>query len=291
MRSLVTGGRGFVGSWLDRAPARSGRRGGAPSTTRSRSPTRTRSLAAVRRGRARRVYHLAALTHVGQSWDEPLRGARVNAIGHAALLEAARACGTDPRVLVTSSAEVYGAGHRSRPSSGHRGITARPRHPVRGEQGGRRVPRRPGVSGHGLPVIARASLQPRRARARRRPSWCPRWPSASSTPTAAAHARSRRQPDGPAGPHRRARRGAGLPAARRAGAGGRGLQRLLGPRRRHRRDRATAHRAGRVAPRVRDRPGAGSRQSTCRWCAATPPSCTRRPVGNPRSRSNRPWPT
>ena len=55
------------------------------------------------------IYHLAAMTHVGQSWDEPLRVLEVNVIGTAALLAAARECGTDPRVLVTSSAEVYGA--------------------------------------------------------------------------------------------------------------------------------------------------------------------------------------
>jgi GDP-4-dehydro-6-deoxy-D-mannose reductase len=48
-------------------------------------------------------------THVGQSWDEPLRVLQVNVLGTAALLAAARECGTDPRVLVTSSAEVYGA--------------------------------------------------------------------------------------------------------------------------------------------------------------------------------------
>src|SRR5664279_4466963 len=55
------------------------------------------------------VYHLAALTHVGQSWDEPLRVLEVNVIGTAALLAAARECRADPRVLVISSAEVYGA--------------------------------------------------------------------------------------------------------------------------------------------------------------------------------------
>ena len=49
------------------------------------------------------------MTHVGQSWDEPLRVLEVNVLGTAALLAAARECGTDPRVLVTSSAEVYGA--------------------------------------------------------------------------------------------------------------------------------------------------------------------------------------
>jgi GDP-4-dehydro-6-deoxy-D-mannose reductase len=55
------------------------------------------------------VYHLAALTHVGQSWEEPLQVLEVNIMGTAAVLAAARQCGTDPRVLVTSSAEVYGA--------------------------------------------------------------------------------------------------------------------------------------------------------------------------------------
>jgi GDP-4-dehydro-6-deoxy-D-mannose reductase len=55
------------------------------------------------------VYHLAALTHVGQSWEDPLRVLEVNVIGTGAVLAAARQCGTDPRILVVSSAEVYGA--------------------------------------------------------------------------------------------------------------------------------------------------------------------------------------
>jgi GDP-4-dehydro-6-deoxy-D-mannose reductase len=49
------------------------------------------------------------MTHVGESWKDPLQVLQVNVIGTAALLAAARQCGTDPRVLVTSSAEVYGA--------------------------------------------------------------------------------------------------------------------------------------------------------------------------------------
>ncbi len=65
-------------------------------------------LAAVSDARPDAIYHLAALTHVGESWDEPLRVLGVNVIGTAALLAAARECGTDPRILVTSSAEVYG---------------------------------------------------------------------------------------------------------------------------------------------------------------------------------------
>jgi GDP-4-dehydro-6-deoxy-D-mannose reductase len=55
------------------------------------------------------VYHLAALTHVGRSWEDPGRVLQVNAIGTLYVLEAARACSPEPRVLVTSSAEVYGA--------------------------------------------------------------------------------------------------------------------------------------------------------------------------------------
>jgi GDP-4-dehydro-6-deoxy-D-mannose reductase len=66
-------------------------------------------LAAVTEAGPDAIYHLAALTHVGQSWDEPLRVLEVNVIGTGALLAAARQCGTDPKVLVTSSAEVYGA--------------------------------------------------------------------------------------------------------------------------------------------------------------------------------------
>ncbi len=55
------------------------------------------------------VYHLAALTSVGRSWIDPSEVLQVNAIGTLYVLEAARACPHPPRVLVTSSAEVYGA--------------------------------------------------------------------------------------------------------------------------------------------------------------------------------------
>ncbi len=55
------------------------------------------------------VYHLAALTHVGRSYDDPEAVLRVNAVGTLSVLEAARACAKEPMVLVVSSAEVYGA--------------------------------------------------------------------------------------------------------------------------------------------------------------------------------------
>ena len=108
MRSLITGGRGFVGHWL----ADHLRDLGDDVVIIDREVEITDPaalLTAVSDAAPDAIYHLAALTHVGQSWDEPLRVFEVNVIGTGALLAAARECGTNPRILVTSSAEVYGA--------------------------------------------------------------------------------------------------------------------------------------------------------------------------------------
>jgi GDP-4-dehydro-6-deoxy-D-mannose reductase len=108
VRSLITGGRGFVGTWL----AEHLRSCGDEVVQIDQEVEITDPgalLGAVTDAAPDAIYHLAAMTHVGQSWDEPLRVLEVNVLGTAALLGAARECGTDPRVLVTSSAEVYGA--------------------------------------------------------------------------------------------------------------------------------------------------------------------------------------
>ncbi len=108
MRSLITGGRGFVGHWLaDHLREQGDHVVAIDQEVDVTDPAAL--LAAVTGAAPDAIYHLAALTHVGQSWDEPLRVLEVNVIGTAVLLAAARECGTDPRVLVTSSAEVYGA--------------------------------------------------------------------------------------------------------------------------------------------------------------------------------------
>ncbi len=108
MRSLITGGSGFVGKWLAEHLRDLGDEVVAiDSEVDVTDPAGL--LSAVSAARPDAIYHLAALTHVGNSWDEPLRVLEVNVIGTAALLAAARECGSDPRILVTSSAEVYGA--------------------------------------------------------------------------------------------------------------------------------------------------------------------------------------
>jgi GDP-4-dehydro-6-deoxy-D-mannose reductase len=108
VRALVTGGKGFVGSWLTAHLVESGDE--VVAIDHEVDITDGPALrAAVVAAAPDVVYHLAALTSVGRSWTDPSEVFRVNAIGTLYLLEAARACAHPPRVLVTSSAEVYGA--------------------------------------------------------------------------------------------------------------------------------------------------------------------------------------
>jgi GDP-4-dehydro-6-deoxy-D-mannose reductase len=55
------------------------------------------------------IFHLAAASSVASSWDHPGRFLEVNAVGTVNLLEVVRTLGLDARVVVSSSAEVYGA--------------------------------------------------------------------------------------------------------------------------------------------------------------------------------------
>jgi len=108
VRALVTGARGFVGSWLTAHLVESGDEVVAIDhevEITDGDAVRAAVLAAA----PDVVYHLAALTSVGRSWSDPNEVLRVNATGTLYVLEAARACPHPPRVLMTSSAEVYGA--------------------------------------------------------------------------------------------------------------------------------------------------------------------------------------
>ncbi len=108
MRALITGGRGFVGTWLADHLRAVG--DDVEVTDAEVDVTDPDAVEAVlERVRPDAVYHLAALTHVGRSWDDPMRVLEVNVLGTAGVLLAARRLGLGPRVLVVSSAEVYGS--------------------------------------------------------------------------------------------------------------------------------------------------------------------------------------
>jgi GDP-4-dehydro-6-deoxy-D-mannose reductase len=107
VRALITGGRGFVGHHLAAHLREAG-----DQVVAIDKETDIADQAAlgpvVAEAAPDAVYHLAALTHVGESWEAPAEVLRVNVLGTAAVLAAARALPKAPRVLVVSSAEVYG---------------------------------------------------------------------------------------------------------------------------------------------------------------------------------------
>lgn len=107
MRTFVTGASGFVGMWLTRHLEACG-----DEVFPLRDEFDIADEQAVGREGARAapdvIYHLAGLTHVGRSWEAPAETFRVNALGTLVLLEVARKLVPRPRVILVSSAEVYG---------------------------------------------------------------------------------------------------------------------------------------------------------------------------------------
>jgi GDP-4-dehydro-6-deoxy-D-mannose reductase len=107
VRALITGGKGFVGQWLAAHLKDCGDEVAVIDLE-----TDVADGAAVRAVFSAfapdAVYHLAALPHVGESWDDPSQVLRVNVLGTAEVLAAARQHAIGSRVLVVSSAEVYG---------------------------------------------------------------------------------------------------------------------------------------------------------------------------------------
>ena len=118
MRVLITGASGFAGTWLARACAAAGDEVTGVSRT-GTVPAGCEGVAldlgdgdAVARLIADRtpevVYHLAALSSVGRSWQEPQRTLADNVGGAVSLLQALRAHAPDARLVWVSSSEVYG---------------------------------------------------------------------------------------------------------------------------------------------------------------------------------------
>ena len=130
MRIFITGGAGFIGSRLARSlranhevcvfdsflsqvhegnpqPA-----GWMDGITIVRGDVRDADALtrAVQSFRPEIIYHLAAETGTGQSYDEPVRYTAVNVMGTCHLIEAVRACGGVGRIVLAGSRSVYGEG-------------------------------------------------------------------------------------------------------------------------------------------------------------------------------------
>jgi len=120
LRVLVTGASGFAGTWLVGACVEAGdevtgvsRSGAAGDDDGVRSVALDlREAAAVERllGEVEPevVFHLAALSHVGRSWEDPTSTLSDNLLSAVNLLEALRRQAPKARVVWASSCEVYG---------------------------------------------------------------------------------------------------------------------------------------------------------------------------------------
>jgi GDP-4-dehydro-6-deoxy-D-mannose reductase len=107
VRAVITGAAGFVGRHLERHLRDVGDE--VIAGDRDHDVTDFEDLCRVFESAAPDVvYHLAALSHVGDSWDAPARVLEVNVMGTNAVLSAARRVAPHALVLVVSSAEVYG---------------------------------------------------------------------------------------------------------------------------------------------------------------------------------------
>jgi len=109
VKTLVTGAGGFVGTALvDHLRAAGDEVVGIDHATGPDITDPAGVREAVERYRPDTVYHLAAVTHIGASWEAPLEVFRVNAEGTLNVLSACAATGVG-RVLVVGSADEYGA--------------------------------------------------------------------------------------------------------------------------------------------------------------------------------------
>jgi GDP-4-dehydro-6-deoxy-D-mannose reductase len=120
MRVLITGASGFAGGWLARACTAAGdevvgasRSGAVPDACGRGVRVDLRNATAVRRlvsdVQPEVVYHLAALSHVGRSWEDPAQTVNDNVASAVSVLEAVRLAAAQSRVVWASSCEVYGA--------------------------------------------------------------------------------------------------------------------------------------------------------------------------------------
>jgi len=107
MKALVTGAGGFVGRWLVRHLEEVG------DEVLTSTDLDVRDADAVRHWftevEPEVVFHLAARSRVGESWQRPSATFEVNANGTLNVLDAALSCEVPPRVVLVSASDVYGA--------------------------------------------------------------------------------------------------------------------------------------------------------------------------------------
>jgi GDP-4-dehydro-6-deoxy-D-mannose reductase len=107
VKALVTGADGFVGRHLLAHLRASGDE--AVGVDRECDVTDAISVRATLTDvRPEAIYHLAALTAVGESWARPVEYTRVNVLGTKNVLDAASQVVPNARVVLVSSADVYG---------------------------------------------------------------------------------------------------------------------------------------------------------------------------------------
>jgi len=119
LRVLITGASGLAGGYLARACVAAGdevvglsRQGRAAEGAGAGRAVDVRDAAAVRGAvgdaAPQVVYHLAALSSVGRSWEDPAETLQTNVLSSVHLLEALRLEAPAARVVWVSSCEVYG---------------------------------------------------------------------------------------------------------------------------------------------------------------------------------------
>ncbi len=119
MRVLITGASGFAGGYLACACAQNGdevfgasRRGELPVEVGHGVTLDVRDLSATRKLladlRPEVVYHLAALSSVGRSWEDPAETVQDNVASAVSMLEALRLDLPDARVVWVGTCESYG---------------------------------------------------------------------------------------------------------------------------------------------------------------------------------------
>ena len=108
MRAMVTGAQGFVGRHLVAHLGSSGDEvvGVDRELVDVTDPFSVRS--SLEAWPPDVIYHLAALTHVGDSWADPVEYTRVNVLGTTNVLDAAHQVVPDATVVLVSTADVYG---------------------------------------------------------------------------------------------------------------------------------------------------------------------------------------